>query len=224
MHKTLGLLAAAALSAGGAHAALFNNSPSLQAPAGPTSAHSASQGDRATDWAIGDVVLTLPKFDPSLGALHTVTLHFSGQLVSDYSFTSAPGDSQTVSTRLRGDMRYGLPGGSSEMLDLDMATDVMLDPDSTRGGRVEALGTLERSFTTGLAAYIGPGSFEVGVLSIADWSYVSNGDLLDSDARTFGNTQVRVTYGYATAQVPEPSALALAGLALAAAAFTRRRA
>ena len=223
MHKTLGLLAAAALSAGSAHAALFNTGPSLPAPAGPTVEHSTSQDDRLVDWTTGQVVLKLPKFDASLGTLHTVTLRFSGELLTSYMFSTLDSTSQTVTPTLKGDMRYSLPGGSSQTLDLEMTASVPLGPNTSVNGLLQAFGTLEHTIHTGLLDYIGTGTFDIEVLATGNWSFLSTGNIDDCDAPTYGHPQARVTCGYATAQVPEPSALALVGLALAAAAMTRRR-
>ncbi|MDH4391493.1 MAG: choice-of-anchor E domain-containing protein [Aquabacterium sp.] len=224
MRKIIGLLAAGALSTGAAQATLF--STALPATTAPSSS-SSSPTDLPADWTTGQVVLTLPKFDPSLGTLHAVQFQFSGELRSAYSITSAAGSTQTVTiTPTFGAMIFLLPGGITETLDLlGDAVSFQLGAGSTfTSAFTEGISQQPRFLASSLGAFIGPGTFDIDVLATAAWDVSSTDDLGDSDIVAFGNASVQVLYDYTANRVPEPSALALFGLALAAAALTRRRA
>jgi hypothetical protein len=73
--------------------------------------------------------------------------------------------------------------------------------------------------------FIGTGSFTVDLQAMA-WSSITGPGNFDMDITSWASADVSVVYDYtaATQNVPEPGALALVAMALAAAALTRRRA
>ena len=222
MYKLIGLLAAGALSASAAQAALFATTVAST----PVFTDS-SPADVQADWSAGQVVLTLPKFDASLGTLTAVNFKFSGSLRSDYSITNGPNGAQTVTiTPTVGEMQFLLPGGLSETLDLlGQPLSLQLVAGETQTGDVtEGMDDQPRVLLSNLNDFIGPGLFNIDVLASAYWDIDFTDDLDDSSVIAYGNARVQVSYDYTANRVPEPSALALVALALAAAALTRRRA
>lgn len=221
MSKTIAALAAvAALSVGTAQAALQASAPTSCA----NPVQCADQGDLPVDWSQGDVVLSLAKFNPQLGTLNSVRLTFSGQLVADYLLQSSANSSQQVAGRVSGLMRFDLPDGSSTVLDLLNTLSGSLDAGGSLSGSLSAMGGDELELTSNLGAFIGLGHFNVGVTtSGTEWWQQGSALSLVSGADTYGRAMVSVAYDYTANRVPEPSALALVGLALAAATLARRR-
>lgn len=207
MKKIVAAAAATLLCASAAHAALLQ--------------HTVTFSEQATDWSNG---FSVARFDASLGTLNSVTLALTGAMRSTSLFYDV-NQPETIGVDFNGNLAISLPGYSTLSLLLS-GHDNFLVPagDSGPYNGLAVSGTNSYSLNSGLAAFIGSGALSGNAGSSATTTVNGSGNY-DSEINTRTSGALTVTYNY-TANgnaVPEPGALALVGLALAAASLALRR-
>ncbi len=214
------LLLVLCLSVAGANAATISYSDT--APAG------------LTYWSH---VLTLPKFDPSLGSLQSVTFQLAAHVEGTAQFESLDAQPATVNMTLGAILSLLRPDNSVIVTaapsvstsDNVTAFDTVIDFAGTSGKiypNLTADASNSVQFTSppdDLSAYIGAGTFNVTATAAGN-SYGSGAGNLILLFRTTPSAAAEVTYEYTP--VPEPSsliALWFGGLSLIGLATNRRR-
>jgi hypothetical protein len=194
-----------------------------------TVSFSASKVLTTTNWTDN---LSLNRFDSSLGTLTGVSFSYSGSVSSNFSLESLDNAPSIVTVNAAGQLVFSGPfsdtlnimGSTTQALS---AFDGVIDFGGTSGAIVGPVtGSQGGIFAVvgSLASFIGAGAFNVGVAGTGLSNASGAGNLI-TQISTQAGADVTVTYTFdaLTQQVPEPSGLALVGLALAAAGAASRR-
>lgn len=212
-----------------AAAALLITAGAAQADVLPSNAsisYEDSVGPLGLDWDVPGKRLSLSQFDPLLGTLNAVSFQWLGALNSSFRSFNDNASQNTLSYRASGSMAFGLPlPANAQGVFGPQVGEIVLAP-----GEDKTLSILFQLIGNGgvvgnLAGFIGEDSFDVRVVAQGDSSLKDESGNVDFEVTTAASAWVKVTYDYTAAgnAVPEPGALSLLGLALAAAGIASRR-
>ncbi|MEB3278595.1 MAG: PEP-CTERM sorting domain-containing protein [Lyngbya sp.] len=200
-----------------------------------TKTYSDSFGLATTD--IKDALLSVEKFDSSLGILKSVKVTFDGQIVGNAKVENLDAKDQTLTFDLSGNLQLMGPEVLGTLFDekankadsLDAtAFDSVIDFGGTSGGSftgLTALASGEKTYTDQsiLSAFMGNGNIDF-LFSAFTESTVKGAANIASIINTQGGAMVSVVYEYEKAQeIPEPSVMLGLGLVASAGWLSRQK-
>lgn len=183
-----------------------------------------------TNWS---TVLSLPKFDTSLGTLQQVELLLMGDVQTIFRFENRSSSVRDVSQTATVTLAFGNPGAGVLVVPLAVnitvaAFDGVRDYGGDSGYTTTSTGSQQntRQWTAlldDLSPFTGPGLLDVNV-SANGVSTTLSGNRDSSIATTAaGSARISYLYGADSSAVPEPGSLALVLAALTAGTLVRRR-
>jgi hypothetical protein len=200
-----------------------------------TLSYSDSISLQSTNW--GPLTLSLTQFDSSLGTLNSVTFTLSGNVEGSAGAESLDASPSTVTLDLGAAIEADIAGlGSSGVADITInpvnsqtigltAFDGTIDFAGTSGvdtGTVTGSDSNFATYASGLAPFIGGGTFDVDLSADGEFSGSGAGNLV-TRSNTSASASITVLYDYTPAVIPLPaSALLLLG-GLGGLAMVRRR-
>lgn len=200
-----------------------------------TKSYSDTFGLATTD--IEDALLSVQKFDASLGTLKSVKVNFDGQIVGNANVENLDAKDQTLTFDLSGNLQlmgseilgtlFDETANKADSLNAT-AYDGTFDFGGTSGGSFSGLTAVasgEKTYTdqSFLNAFIGDGNIDF-LFSAFTNSKVTGSANIVSQINTQGGAMVSVVYEYEkTQEVPEPSVMLGLGLVASAGWLSRRK-
>lgn len=210
-------------------AALLLSTGAAQADVLPSSSRISfedSAGPAGTDWQAPGKLLRLDRFDPLLGTLTAVSFEWRGTLESVFWASNPTTRDNTLRYSASGSMGFGLPlPASAQLVFGPQQGEILLAPGQEVSLPVVLALSGSGAFQGDLADFVGTDTVNLRVLAQGDSFMEDESGNVDFEVTTTASAWVKVNYDYTAhgQPVPEPGALSLLGLALAAAGMASRR-